>query len=78
MFINDLYKSGKPAMGNKKLWKETNIEDNVCIGTNSTILPVRICKGAVVGAGSVVTKDINVKGIYAGNPAKLIRILDEK
>ena len=49
--------------------------NNVLIGSNATILPVNICKGAVIGAGSVVTKDIKIKGIYAGNPAKLIRKL---
>jgi acetyltransferase-like isoleucine patch superfamily enzyme len=38
-------------------------------------LPVRIKAGSVVGAGSVVTKDLKIKGIYAGNPAKLIRKL---
>ncbi len=45
------------------------------LGSNATILPVSICDGAVIGAGAVVTKDITVKGIYAGNPAKLIRQL---
>ena len=45
------------------------------IGSNSTILPIKICDNAVIGAGSVVTKDINKKGIYAGNPAKLIKKL---
>jgi acetyltransferase-like isoleucine patch superfamily enzyme len=35
-------------------------------------MPVSICSGTVIGAGSVVTKDISVPGIYAGNPAKLI------
>ena len=43
------------------------------IGSNSTILPVYICKGSVIGAGSVVTKNIKKKGIYAGNPAKYLR-----
>ena len=47
--------------------------DKVVIGSNSTILPVNICSGAVIGAGSVVTKDISIKGTYAGNPARLIR-----
>ena len=43
------------------------------IGSNATILPVSICDSVVIGAGSVVTKDITKKGIYAGNPARLIR-----
>ena len=43
------------------------------IGSNSTLLPVTITSGTVIGAGSTVTKNINVKGIYAGSPAKLLR-----
>jgi acetyltransferase-like isoleucine patch superfamily enzyme len=74
MFVNDLFKSGKTG-GNSKNWLKTIIENNVLIGSNSTILPVKIKKGCVIGAGSVVTKDCNIKGIYAGNPAKLIRKL---
>ncbi len=73
MFINDLFSSGAPANGNKDLWKETTVGNNVSIGSNSTILPVKICDNVVIGAGSVVTKNIDTPGIYAGNPAKLIR-----
>lgn len=76
MFINDLFSEGKPAGGNKNLWMYTEIGNNVSIGSNATILPVKICDGAVIGAGSVVTKDISKRGIYAGNPAKLIRVLE--
>jgi acetyltransferase-like isoleucine patch superfamily enzyme len=47
----------------------------VSIGTNATIMPVSICDNVVVGAGAVVTKDITEPGIYAGNPARLIRKL---
>lgn len=75
MFINDLLQEGGPAGGDATKWKTTKIKDNVSIGSNATILPVEICEGVVIGAGSVVTKDINEKGIYAGNPAKLIRII---
>lgn len=75
MFVNDVFKSGGPAGGDKRLWGHTHIGNNVSIGSNVTILPVKICDGAVVGAGSVVTKDISTKGIYAGNPARLIRKL---
>lgn len=74
MFINDLFKEGKPA-GNPNSWKETKIGNRVSIGSNATILPVEICDDVVIGAGSVVTKNINQKGIYAGNPAQLIREL---
>ncbi len=75
MFINDLFSSGGPAHRNKDLWRNTNIGNHVSIGTNATILPVMICDHVVIGAGSVVTKDILVSGVYAGNPAKLIRKL---
>jgi acetyltransferase-like isoleucine patch superfamily enzyme len=74
-FINDPFSIGGPAMGDKNLWKETNIGSHVSIGTNSTILPVNICSNVVIGAGSVVTKNITVSGIYAGNPAKFLRNL---
>lgn len=74
MFINDLFEFGHPNK-DPDLWKRTIIEDRVSIGSNSTILPVRICAETVIGAGSVVTKDIDIPGVYAGNPAKLIRKL---
>lgn len=73
MFINDLFQGGGPAQGNKDLWKSTKIGDNVSIGSNATILPVSICEDVVIGAGSVVTKNIDMPGIYAGNPAQFIR-----
>lgn len=76
MFINDLFEEGGPARGNKNLWKKTQIGNGVSIGSNATILPVHICDGAVIGAGAVVTKDITEKGVYAGNPARLLRKLD--
>jgi acetyltransferase-like isoleucine patch superfamily enzyme len=74
MFTNDLFRSGKLG-GNVKNWKKTNIGNNVLIGSNATILPVKICNNIIIGAGSVVTKDLIKKGIYAGNPAKLLRRL---
>lgn len=73
MFINDLFSTGGPARGDKSLWKKTVIGNNVSIGSNATILPISICDGAVIGAGSVVTKNITEAGVYAGNPAKKIR-----
>ena len=75
MFINDKFQKGGPAQGDRSLWKETVIGNNVSIGTNATILPVHICDNVVIGAGSVVTKDITEPGIYAGNPARKIRDL---
>jgi len=73
MFINDTFSIGHPAGGNRKLWKPTTIGNNVSIGTNATILPVKIADNVVIGAGSVVTKDILKSGIYAGNPARKLR-----
>jgi acetyltransferase-like isoleucine patch superfamily enzyme len=73
MFINDLFSTGGPANGDKNLWKSTTIGNNVSIGSNATILPVSICDNVVIGAGSVVTKNITESGIYVGNPAKKIR-----
>jgi acetyltransferase-like isoleucine patch superfamily enzyme len=75
MFINDLFQKGGPAQGDISLWKSTNIGNHVSIGSNATILPVDICDRVVIGAGAVVTKSINRPGIYAGNPAYLIKEL---
>ncbi len=55
------------------------IEDDVLIGCRSIILKgVRIGKGAVIGAGSVVTKDVPSLAVVGGNPAKVIKILEVK
>ena len=54
--------------------RPVTIEDDVWIGSRTIILPgVRVGSGAVIGAGSVVTKDVPPYGIVAGNPAKLIK-----
>ncbi|ELB7342689.1 N-acetyltransferase [Vibrio cholerae] len=74
MFANDLFKNGQPDP-NPDNWGRTVIANNVTIGSNATVLPVSICDGVVIGAGSVVTKNITEKGIYAGNPAKKLRDL---
>lgn len=73
MFINDTFASGGPARGDQTKWTATKIGDRVSVGTNATILPVTICSDVVIGAGAVVTHDIHVPGIYAGNPARMIR-----
>jgi len=75
MFVNDLFRLGGPAMGDKTQWRSTRIGHHVSLGSNATILPVNICDHAVIGAGSVVTKDITEPGVYAGNPARLLRRL---
>jgi len=54
--------------------KEVILEDNVWVGANAIILKgVRIGKNSVIGAGSVVTKDVPSNVVVAGNPAKIVR-----
>ena len=74
-FTNDLFATGGPARGDRTLYRATRLGNHVTIGTNATVLPVSICDHVVIGAGAVVTKDITEPGIYAGNPAKLLRRL---
>jgi len=73
MFINDLFSNSGPAQGDQSLWRPTIIGNHVSIGSNATILPVKICNHVLIGAGSVVTKNIVEPGTYAGNPAKKIK-----
>lgn len=75
MFVNDTFSNGKRAFGDVNKYGSTNIANNVTLGTGATILPVTICSNVVIGAGSVVTKNIDRPGIYAGNPAKFLRDL---
>ena len=77
MFINDLFEDGGPARGDQSKWRSTTIGNRVSIGSNATILPVHVADDVVVGAGAVVTKDLNVAGVYAGNPARLLRTLED-
>jgi acetyltransferase-like isoleucine patch superfamily enzyme len=78
MFINDSFSSGGPSGGRKELWRETTIGNRVSIGSNSTIMPVRIVDDVVIGAGSVVTKDITAAGKYVGNPARLLTLRNKE
>lgn len=75
---SDIHKISKTdninKVTNEDVTKEIIIEDHVWIGTNVIILKgVRICKGSVIGAGSVVTKDIPEHVLAAGNPCKVIK-----
>jgi len=72
MFVNDLLRDG-PAYDQPERWVGARVGDHVSIGSNATILPVRICSRAVIGAGAVVTHDIDEPGIYAGVPARKLR-----
>ena len=72
-FTNDVYPK---AQGDWKL-VETHVKKGASIGANSVIVPgVTIGEGALVGAGSVVTKDVPDKVVVAGNPAHIIRRID--
>jgi len=73
MFVNDLFQIGGPARGDQTQWRSTRIGNSVSLGSNATILPISICDHVVIGAGSVVTKDITRPGVYAGNPARFLR-----
>lgn len=70
MFVNDLY-----PIANYPHWKlkKTLVENKVSIGNNATILPVVIGKESLVGAGSVVVKDVPVYVIVTGNPAEILK-----
>jgi len=73
-FTNDKYPRVK---GEWKLLR-TRIKKGASIGANSVILPgVTIGEGALVGAGSVVTKDVPSRAIVAGNPARIVGYRDK-
>ena len=82
MFINDSYPR---ATSNGRLqteadWKveRTRVCKGASIGTGSTILAnVTIGENAIIGAGSVITKDVAANAIVAGNPGRLFRFIEE-
>ncbi|MEM4267926.1 MAG: acyltransferase [Candidatus Woesearchaeota archaeon] len=62
----------------KKYLKGCIIEENAKVGANTTVLPgIRIGKNSLIGAGSVVTKDVPDNTVVAGNPAKKLKNIDE-
>lgn len=79
MFINDIYpRATNPdaTPQGEADWQvaETFVRKGASIGSNATILGgVSIGEGAIVGAGSVVTKDVPARTIVAGNPARVVR-----
>lgn len=84
MFTNDKYPRSTNADGTMQSAEDwsvvpTLVEKRASIGTNSTILcGIRIGEGAIIGAGSVVTKDVAPFTVVAGNPAKLIRKIEHE
>ena len=76
MTINDLYPPSFSRTGTKKHWKKTKIGNNVVVGSNATLFPVEIGDNAIIGAGSVVTKDVPPNVTVAGNPARIIHKKD--
>jgi acetyltransferase-like isoleucine patch superfamily enzyme len=83
-FINDAYPRATTAEGELQTeadWKveSTVVRKGASIGSGSTILSkVTIGNNAIVGAGSVVTKDVPENSIVAGNPAKFLRFISEE
>ena len=81
MFTNDLFPRATNADGSQQTeadWKliETHVKKGASIGSNATILcGITIGECAVVGAGSVVTKDVPPYAVVAGNPARVRRFL---
>jgi acetyltransferase-like isoleucine patch superfamily enzyme len=82
-FINDTYPRATAGAGRLQTeadWKveRTVVKKGASIGSGATILAnLRIGENAIVGAGSVVTKDVPPNSIVAGNPAKLLRYIDQ-
>jgi acetyltransferase-like isoleucine patch superfamily enzyme len=83
-FINDSYPRSTAPSGELQSeadWKveKTLVKKGASIGSGSTILSrVTIGENAIVGAGSVVTKDVPANSIVAGNPAKILRFISEE
>ena len=81
-FINDIYPRATTPEGNLQTeadWRveRTLVRKGASIGSGTTVLAgITIGENAIVGAGSVVTKDVPPNSIVAGNPAKFLRLID--
>ena len=82
MFTNDIYPRATNPDGSQQTdadWTfvETFVKKGASIGSNATILcGITIGSNALIGAGSVVTKDVPENAVVAGNPARVIKFLD--
>jgi acetyltransferase-like isoleucine patch superfamily enzyme len=74
MFTNDKFDS--PGL---KPWimRKTRVGNNVRIGANVTLLPINIGDNSIIGAGAVITMNVPANCVVAGNPAQILRILEE-
>lgn len=82
-FINDLYPRATAADGRPKTEEDwvcipTVVKQGASIGSSATLLSgITVGENAIVGAGSLVTKDVPPNTVVAGNPAKNIRFIDD-
>jgi len=67
----------EPPSERELSFNPVEIEDNVWVGENVAILPgVRIGRGAIIGANSVITRSVPAETIFAGNPARKIKVFE--